>query len=394
MGFFKNLWRGAVSSLTPVAPIKSARSDFAVRLYEKVADNEEGKSLFLSPFSIQVALAMCAAGARGDTRKVLADLLGAPDDAEEQNRQYAALLKSVIGKGYRPFELLTANALWAQHDYRLKPAYRKAIADCYGGSLNELDFASRPDEAVKTINSWVSHKTRAKITELVSPIVIKKALLVLTNAIYFKGKWAHEFVKAWTTDEDWYGPSGTAQVPTMHREGGYPYCEGDDFQVLELPYKGEELSMLVVLPRNKDGLPALERQWAAQGTYEQVTSRLRFEKTVIVSLPRFKIKAQYSLKAILCDLGAGLAFSDAADFGDISDEPNKPLKISEMIHKAFVEVNEEGTEAAAATAGMVVFSKRPEPKVFKADHPFLFCIRDRRTNAVLFAGRVLNPTEK
>jgi len=249
---------------------------------------------------------------------------------------------------------------------------------------------------VKTINSWVSDKTLAKITELVDHNVIKDAPLVLTNAIYFKGKWAQKFDKARTTDEVWYGLSGTAQVPTMQREGGYPYCEGDDLQALELPYKGEELSMLVVLPRNKDGLPALERQWAVPGTYEQVTGRLRFEEIVIVSLPRFKIESQYNLKPILCLLGAGFAFSDAPDFGGISDEPNKPLKISEVIHKAFVEVNEEGTEAAAATArGLVVFSKkpkRPEPKVFKADHPFLFVIRDRRTNAVLFAGRVLDPT--
>jgi serine protease inhibitor len=393
MGFFRNLLRGTASSPSP--PASSVRSDFAIRLYEKVADTETGKNLFLSPFSIQVVLAMCAAGAGGETRKVLADLLGAPDDAEEQNRQYAALLKAVIGKGYRSFELFTANALWVQQGFRLKPAFRKAIASFYDGSLNELDFASRPDEAVKTINSWVSNKTRAKITSLVNQLVIAGATLVLTTAIYFKGRWAHEFDKARTTDEDWYGPSGTAQVTTMHREGGYPYCEGDDLQALELPYKGEELSMLVVLPRNKDGLQALERQWAVPGTYEQVTGRLHREETVIVSLPRFKMETQYALKPILCLLGAGLAFSDAADFGGISDEPNKPLKISEVIHKAFVEVNEEGTEAAAATAGVLVVlskkPKRPEPKVFKADHPFLFCIRDRRTNAVLFAGRVLDP---
>ena len=392
MGFFKKIWGGAVSSPAPSAP-ESVRSDFAIRLYEKVAENETGKNLFLSPFSIQVALAMCAAGARGETRKVLTNLIGAPDDAEEQNRLYAALLNSVAGGADRPFELLTANALWVQHGFRLKAAYQNAIADFYGGSLNDLDFSARPDEAVKTINSWVSDKTRAKITALVNRLVIEGALLVLTNAIYFKGKWAHEFAKARTRDEDWYGPSGTIQVPTMHRTDGYSYYEEATFQMLELPYRGGELSMLIVLPRKKDGVAALEQQWAVPGTYEQITSRLHFEETVIVSIPRFKMETQYALKPILCLLGADLAFRDNADFGNISEEP---LKISEVVHKAFVEVNEEGTEAAAATAVVAVAAcapsrTMPEPKVFKADHPFWFCIRDRRTNAVLFAGRVLDP---
>ena len=267
MGFFKNLWRGAASSPTLSAPVTSGCADFAVRLYENLAGKEVGKNLFVSPFSIQVALAMCAAGARGETRKVLADLIGAPDDAEEQNRQYTALLKAVAGEGERPYQFLTANALWVQQGYRLKPAYQKTIADCYGGALNEVDFSSQPDEAVATINSWVSDKTRAKITELVNRAVLDGALLVLTDAIYFKGKWAHEFAKARTTDEDWYGSHGTIQVPTMHRMDGYSYCEDGTFQALELFYKGGALAMLIVLPWQRDGLAALERQWAVPGTY-------------------------------------------------------------------------------------------------------------------------------
>jgi serpin B len=177
----------------------------------------------------------------------------------------------------------------------------------------------------------------------------------------------------------------------MHQKGGYLYYESDAFQILDLPYKGEQLSMLVVLPREKDGLASLERQWAAGGTYQKVTDQLRHEETVVVSLPRYKMEAELELKPELCALGAGLAFSGGADFSGIGDES---LAISEVVHKAFVEVNEEGTEAAAATAVLMArgVSRPPaEPKVLKADHPFLFFIRDRNTNAVLFSGRLFDP---
>jgi serpin B len=392
MGFLKNLWRSIISSPSTLAPTSSGSSDFATRLYEKLADTQAGKSLFLSPFSIQVALAMCVAGAKGETRRVMANLIGAPENVEEQNHQYAALLKSVTG-GERPFQLLTANALWGQHDYPFKSDFQEVIADFYDGALHVVNFRTQPDEAARAINAWVSTKTREKIRELIQrDFLSPDTRLILTNAIYFKGQWDEPFRKASTKDEDWHGPSGISKVPMMHQRGGYFYYEADGFQALDLPYRGEQLSMLAVLPTRTDGLTALEQKWAAQGMYRQVTSRLRHEETVIVALPRFKVETAFKLKTVLCDLGAGLAFSDDADFSGISDEF---LKISEVIHKAFVEVNEEGTEAAAATAVGMAFCAAimppVEPKVFKADHPFLFFIRDRRTNAVLFCGRVLDP---
>ena len=290
----------------------TARSDFASRLYDKLAGTQAGKNLFLSPFSIRVALAMCAAGARGETRRVLADLF------------------------------LSLAAL---------------------------------EELVK--RDFLSDDTR----------------LVLTNAIYFKGRWENVFEESDTRDEDWYGPNGTGKVPMMHRRGGYLYHDGGSFQALDLPYQGRQLSMLVVLPRKQDGLASLERQWAGGTAYRQVTDGLGHEEAVLVWLPRFTLETEFRLKPVLCGLHAELAFSDEADFGGIGEEP---LKISEVVHKAFVEVNEEGTEAAAATAvGMVlcagVAGPPPTPIRFRADHPFLFFIRDRRTNAVLFSGRVLDP---
>lgn len=370
----------------------TARNIFAVRLYDKLASTHAGKNLFLSPFSIQVALAMTAVGAKGETRQELIDLIGAPESVDEQNQQFAQLVQSIYNDGKRPFELVMANALWGQNGYRFHPAFPEAIADFYDGALHEVDFRAKPDEAVKTINSWVSAKTRAKIKELVGREFIKEdALLVLTNAIYFMGRWEQIFDRADTRNEDWYGPK-KASVPVMHQKGSYLYYEENEFQVVHLPYKGRQLAMLIVLPKRIDGLAALENRWAKPQTFRQATDGLDPE-TVILSLPRFKIEAECKLRPVLCALHADLAFSDDADFNGIGDGP---LKISEVIHKAFVEVNEEGAEAAAATAvGMMlstgVGSRPPEPKVFKADHPFLFFIWDRKTGTVFFSGRVVDP---
>ena len=261
----------------------TARSDFASRLYDKLAGTQAGKNLFLSPFSIRVALAMCAVGASGETRRVLADLIGAPESVEEQNRQYADLLKSVNGEGERPFQLVTANALWGQQGYHFKPEFQEAIADFYDGAMHAVNFRAQPDEAVRTINGWVSDQTRAKIKELIHRRLIgKDTCLVLTNAIYFMGRWEQVFDQAHTQDEDWYGPKKT-KVPMMHQKGGYLYYEEDDFQAVHLPYKGRQLAMLIVLPRRKDGLAALENRWANPQTFRQVTDGFDAE-TVIISL--------------------------------------------------------------------------------------------------------------
>jgi serpin B len=256
----------------------TARGDFATRLYDKLARTPAGDNLFLSPFSIRVALAMCAVGARGETRRVLADLIGAPESVDEQNRQYARLLRSVNNEGKRPYHLVTANALWGQQGYHFKSGFQEAIADFYDGALYEVNFRARPDEAVRAINDWVSGKTREKIRELVRrDFISDDTRLVLTNAIYFKGRWERVFEGSDTRDEDWYGPNGTGKVPMMHRRGGYLYYDGGTFQALDLPYQGRQLSMLVVLPRKHDGLASLERQWAGGAAYRQVTDGLDHE---------------------------------------------------------------------------------------------------------------------
>jgi serpin B len=368
-----------------------ARTAFANRLYAKLACNQTGQNLFLSPFSIRVALAMCAAGARCLTRRVLADLIGEPESVDEQNQRYARLLASISGDG-NSFQLITANALWGQEGSHFHANYQKQVADFYDGTFREFNFRARPDETAETINAWVSEKTREKIKELVNPdSLTSDTRLILTNAIYFKAEWENVFSKRRTSDEDWHAPHVTRQVPMMQRSGGYHYYEDDGFQALELPYRGGRVGMLVVLPKNPDGLTALESRWGTEGLYQRVTAGLQHEKRVIISLPRFKIETVFNLKPALCDLGAALAFSNDADFRGIGDEP---LKLSAVVHKAFVEVNEDGTEAAAATeVRMALMGIRfdPEPKVFRADHPFLFFIRDKQTDMVYFSGRVLDP---
>ena len=372
---------------------QAVSSEFATRLYGMLAATDAGKNLFFSPFSIRVALAMCAVGARGETRRVLTDLIDAPESLDEQNRQFAALLQSVNGEGELPFQLITANALWGQQGFHIKPDFQEAIADFYDGALHQVNFRTQPDEAVTAINTWVSDRTHGRIKEIINRGLINAGTsLILTNAIYFKGQWEKEFRKAETSDEHWQS-SKTCKVRMMRQDGGYLYYEGEGFQALDLPYKGQQLSMLVVLPRKTNGLVALEKQWAAGDIYNKVTAGFWHEPAVIVSFPRFKIETEFQLKPELCALGAGLAFSGGADFSGIGDEP---LAISEVVQQAFVEVNEEGTEAAAATAVLmtrcVASPSAPRPKIFKADHPFMFFIRDRKTNTVFFSGRLVEPT--
>lgn len=235
------------------------RGDFAARLYDKIAGTQTGRNLFLSPFSVRVALAMTAVGARGETREELIDLIDAPESVDEQNEQFAQLLQSFYPDGKRPFELTTANALWGQKGYRFDPIFQETIADFYDGALHQVDFCSSPDEAMKRINSWVSGKTQSRIEQLVDRQLINAdTILVLTNAIYFKGRWETVFNEADTRDENWRGPT-KYQVPMMHLKSGFMYYECDEFQALHLPYAGRRLAMLVVLPRLEGGLSAVER---------------------------------------------------------------------------------------------------------------------------------------
>ncbi|HET6441808.1 MAG TPA: serpin family protein [Phycisphaerae bacterium] len=374
-----------------VAKVAEGCNRFAFDLYARLKGAEG--NLFLSPYSISTALTMTYAGARGRTAEQMAKVLCLPATGEAVHGAYGALQNDLNAAGEGgAFELAVANRLWGQKGYGFLPDFLALIKANYGAGLEQVDFAGATEAARQTINTWVEKKTRDKIKELLKPGILgRETTLVLTNAIYFKGKWAEEFDKKLTRDEDFFvTPEKTVAVPLMHQTADFGYFEGDGLQALELPYRGDRLAMVVLLPKAKDGLAALEASLSADKVAEWVGKLHRRE--VQVALPRFKTTAEFSLKDTLVAMGMAAAFGGDADFSGMTGA--KDLFISAVVHKAFVDVNEEGTEAAAATAVVMGRAAMPEPApVFCADHPFLFLIRDTKTGAILFFGRILDPTK-
>ncbi|HEY8506075.1 MAG TPA: serpin family protein [Gemmataceae bacterium] len=378
--------------------VVKGNNQFALDLYARL--RERDGNLFLSPFSISTALAMTATGAEGRTLEQMQRVLHLPKDREATNAGFAALLKRLNAAGgdaaKRPYELAIANALWGAAGKKWRPEFLAATREHYGAGLREVDFTAT-EQARRTINAWVEEQTRDRIRDLIPKGVLNSdTKLVLTNAIYFKGQWEREFSRKATRPEKFYVSAGkTVEAPLMHRSGRYRYGEAENLQFLELPYRGNALSMVVLLPREKTGLAAMEKELTDVNLTAWL-GKLRPEPTVRVWLPRFKVTTAFRLADELKAMGMTDAFSRAAaDLSGMTGE--RDLFVSEVVHKAFVEVNEEGTEAAAATGVIVAPTSAPiEPKViptFRADHPFVFLIRDNRSGSVLFLGRVTNPAE-
>jgi serpin B len=369
----------------------AGNTQFGMELYGELKG--EAGNLFLSPFSISTALGMTAAGARGKTLEEMETVLHLPGDP---HAGFGAIIKSLNEEPdakKRGFTLSTANALWAQQGYPWKPEYKKLVATDYGAGLFDVNFKGDAEASRTTINQWVEKETRDKIKDLL-PVgsVTPDTRLVLTNAIYFKGDWQDPFDKKATRDLPFTTTGGkTVEAPLMFRVGRYLYGENDAFQVIDMPYTGRRISMTVILPRKADGLPAVEKELTAAKLAETVKG-LRLEREVHVHLPRFKVTKDFLLNKPLKALGMKLAF-EKADFSGMHTG-GEQLDITAVLHKAFVDVNEEGTEAAAATGvvvGVTSAAPPPTPKYFKADHPFLFLIRDQKTGSVLFMGRLENP---
>ena len=370
--------------------IVEGNNAFALDLYTRLGTEKEG-NLFFSPYSISTALAMTYAGARGETETQMGRVLHFSLDQKRLHPAFGAIIGDMNARGERGYQLIVANALWGQRGHRFLDGFLGLIRVNYGGGFREVDFVSNTEAARKTINRWVERQTRDKIKELIKRGVLDSMTrLVLTNAIYFKGKWAFEFKKDFTKDAPFTLNDGTkVDVPTMHQTRRFNYMEGDGFQALEMSYVGRELSMIIFLPRRPDGLRRFEKLFTTDGLARWLP-RLRKQK-VRVAVPKFKMTSEFRLAKVLSSMGMRDAFSNVADFSGMTGE--KELYISAVVHKAFVEVNEEGTEAAAAT-GVVMRLKAVavEPiRVFRADHPFIFLIRDNRTKSILFMGRVMNP---
>jgi serpin B len=334
---------------------------------------------------------MTAGGARGETAEQMAKVLHLPDNLELRSKVVGEFLRDLKAQGKSDkFQLHIANALWGQQGFPFLPAFLQSSKQEFGAELREIDF-QKAAEACKIINSWVEAQTQDKIKDLVPPGAIRSdTRLVLTNAIYFKSAWANPFTAELTEKQAFHVTADrTVTVPMMHQKEHFRLTEEEGFQALELPYAGGQATMLVILPRTSDGLAKVEAS-LDPAALERTLANAK-QANVDVFLPKFKIETEFILSQVLKELGMPLAFSDKADFSGVSGSPG--LAISEVIHKAYVDVNEKGTEAAAATAVIMralAIQVGPEA-TFKADHPFIFIIRDARSGTILFQGRVTNP---
>jgi serpin B len=403
----------AIVALSPLvaraeAPKAAAAVDstaFFADLYAKVADGQAG-NLFFSPTSIDTALAMTYAGAKGQTATQMATALHYPGTTEEVNAAFAMLLKTLNNppevatwddKGQpikKPaYQLVVANALWGQQGYPFQPAFTDLVQKSYGAGLNSVDYR-QAERARTTINDWVAKQTKDKIKDLIGPGVLTPATrLVLTNAIYFKSNWADRFQKEATEDGPFkLSADKSVDVPMMHQTHAFGYLEKDDLQLLELPYTQGELSMVILLPKKIEGVAGLEKSLTAENL--RAWFKDAKSESVEVTLPKFTFSGELGLASTLQAMGMKDAFDPGkADFSGMTSAER--FVISAVIHKAFVAVDEEGTEAAAATAvvmkSLAMRSWPQEPKIFKADHPFVFLIRHNATGEILFAGRLANP---
>ena len=379
-----------------LAILVNGNSQFTFDLYQELG-KEEG-NLFYSPYSISLALAMTYAGARGETEQEMADTLHFILPQEQLHQAFNGLDielsrrgEGAEGKDGEGFRLNIVNAIWGQRDYTFLSEFLDVLAENYGAGLRILDFIGKAEESRIAINNWVSEQTEGRIEDLIPRGLINvMTRLVLTNAIYFNAAWQYPFEKDVTEDGLFYLlDGGSVAVPMMRQTESFGYAEGDGYQAVELPYDGGELSMVVLLP-DSDRFGAFEGSLDSQ-MVASIIANLEYRQ-VSLTMPRFEFESEFDLKAALSALGMPVAFTESADFSGMTG--NRDLFIAGVVHKAFVSVDEDGTEAAAATAVVMEATAMPgEPVEVTLNHPFIFLIRDIETGAVLFVGRIINPNE-
>lgn len=382
------------STLEGVNAVVNANNQFAFDLYSQFKDENKDDNIFFSPYSISVALAMTYEGANGQTAEEMRNVLHIPEDANLRRANFAKIINEINKKDAK-YNLSTANALWAQKDYTFLEDYTNAVEKYYGGKVTNLDFVGESEKSRQTINNWVENQTNNKIKDLIPQGVLNAyTRLVLTNAVYFKGTWVKQFDKNDTRDEDFKTSSGqTVKVPMMKLTGEdakFNYAETDAIQILEMSYVGGNLSMLIILPKDNN-LDNVEESITPENLSEW--RNMLTERKIEVYIPKLKFETKYFMAQDLIAMGMPSAFN-AADFSGMTGQ--KDLMIGQVIHQAFVEVNEEGTEAAAATAVIGVMTAGPNGvtiPVFRADHPFIFIIQQKDTDNILFLGRVSDPSQ-
>jgi serpin B len=387
------------SSLGNLSSFNDAVNTFSFDIFEKFLNDPKNKdNLFMSPYSIFTALAMTYEGAKGKTAEEMKEVLNIEQD-NESFHEYMQSLYNYLNYN-QEYNISTANALWIKENYPILDKYKDLILTYYGGNSIDIDY-SIPDQAAGIINGWVENKTNNLIQNLISPGDIDPFLtvLILTNAIYFKGIWQVQFDEKNTTERSFEVSEGEyIQVETMsltEKQKKFNYTENEIMQILELPYSGNEISMNIFLPREGYNLSDIIKSMNHEDYKELIESMVETELDIY--LPKFIIKTPlYTLNDYLINLGMSTAFKQNADFSGITEIEN--ININKVLHKAYVEVNEIGTEAAAATA-VTMFKTGIDDQenlriVFDADHPFLFTIHHKEIGTILFMGNIIDPSSE
>lgn len=370
--------------------ITNAHNDFGFNIFQQLLNEDKGKNIFISPLSIHLALSMTYNGADGTTKEAMAKTLRLQQiDINQLNKDSATLI-NLLQNPDPKVEIAIANSIWARKGETFNPNFLETNKKYYLAKIESLDFTD--SKTVDIINSWVSDNTKGKIPTIINPPIPPDMVMYLINAVYFKGSWTVEFDKKLTTNRSFTLNDGSKkEYPMMEQKGNFQYLENDLFQAINLPYgENKRLGMYVFLP--KGNLENFVTQLTGQNWQEWLTKFLEQEGTII--LPKYKLEYEKNLKDVLKELGMGIAFGDQADFSLMRENGIKDLFISEVIHKTYVDVNEEGTEAAAVTeVGVGVTAVIPEKKIFymEVNKPFFFAIVDNKTSEILFMGLVFNP---
>lgn len=392
-------WLGRAQTAVPLSEdektVVEGNNTFAVDLYGQLGKNEG--NLFFSPASISTALAMTYAGARGETASEMAKTLHFDLESSQFHAAMGSLLRRTSNSS-NAYELHEGNALWLEKGFAFRQEFLKLTTEDYAAALEHVDFLRAAEAARVTINNRVAEQTNGKIQDLIpSNALSASTRLVLTNAIYFKGDWASPFKKEGTSPADFHITERTVapQVPFMHERASFKYYDGGSFQALAMPYKSGDLSMIVFLPASNSSLAIFESSMSAAKMTQWLGELEGQDQEVDLTLPKFKATLQFELSNTLEGMGMKRAFSRGeADFSGITNASK--LCLSAVIHKAYIAVDEKGSEAAAATAlAFKTFAMRSPPAppiVFNADHPFIFLIRDNRSGGILFLGRMNDPS--
>jgi serpin B len=369
--------------------VASGMNAFGVDLYRSLAS--EPGDLFFSPVSISTAFGLARAGANGATATELDKILRVPMGLKDANAA-ARNVQDSLSLNVQGRILAVNNALWIQKDLALRPEYVELIRKNYASGLNRVDYIADPSGSRNAINDWVLKQTHGRIRELVQPNQITKDTRVqLINTAYFKAAWLAEFTPEETKSEDFYRRDGSKNKrPLMHQTGWFSIVAGENMQAISLGYFGNETEMVVMLPDNKDGLAALERRLSPSWLGGWLTKLDNMQGSEVnLMLPKFKLEQRRELTEKLIGMGLKTAFTASADFSAMSAKQN--IKLESVVHQVYLDVDEKGSDAAAASALEGAEASAgpppPPPKIFRADHPFLFLIRDKRTGVILFMGR-------